>query len=226
MSDATASAPPQRAGRRRIEPRAVIAVVLFVAIIGLAIWYLARPEPLLVQGEVEATRIDIAARVASGSLVLIGRMLAHATIYVPPLALFLAILPRIYGFSTLGHVGALALFGLPFVFAVSLMGQFAGLLFKHRETAVLVFVATTLPHFFLVGVSWPREMIPQLLEQVRRVSPSESAIDGLVRINQMGASLSEVRADWVRIWLLIAAYFALALAAGWWRAERAFAHAR
>jgi len=42
--------------------------VLFVSIIGLAIWYLARPEPLLVQGEVESTRIDMAARV-SGRLV-------------------------------------------------------------------------------------------------------------------------------------------------------------
>jgi len=48
----------------RLEPRAVITGVLFVAIIGLAIWYLARPEPLLVQGEAESTRIDIAARVS------------------------------------------------------------------------------------------------------------------------------------------------------------------
>jgi HlyD family secretion protein len=30
----------------------------------LAIWYLARAEPLLVQGEAESTRIDIAARVS------------------------------------------------------------------------------------------------------------------------------------------------------------------
>ena len=30
----------------------------------MAIWYLARPEPLLVQGEAESTRIDIAARVS------------------------------------------------------------------------------------------------------------------------------------------------------------------
>ena len=33
--------------RVRLEPRAVITDVLFVAIIGLAIWFLARPEPLL-----------------------------------------------------------------------------------------------------------------------------------------------------------------------------------
>ena len=73
------------------------------------------------------------------------------------------------------------------------MGQAAGSFFKHRETAVLVFVATTLPQFFLVGVSWPREMIPPLLEQLRRIFPSESAIDGLVPIGQMGTRLGEVR---------------------------------
>ena len=52
----------------RLNPRAVVTGAIFVAIIGLAIWYLARPEPLLVQGEVESARIDIAARV-SGRLV-------------------------------------------------------------------------------------------------------------------------------------------------------------
>src|SRR5712692_4515099 len=50
--------------RPRLNPRAVITGAIFLAIIGLAIWYLARPEPLLVQGEAESTRIDIAARVS------------------------------------------------------------------------------------------------------------------------------------------------------------------
>jgi HlyD family secretion protein len=64
-----ASTTPQRS--RRLDPRAAITGVIFLAIIGLAIWYLARPEPLLVQGEAESTRIDIAARV-SGRLEKIG----------------------------------------------------------------------------------------------------------------------------------------------------------
>ncbi len=49
---------------RPTNPRAIIAGVIFVIIVGLAVWYLARPEPLLVQGEVESTRVDIAARVS------------------------------------------------------------------------------------------------------------------------------------------------------------------
>src|SRR6202030_1728582 len=41
-----------------------ITVGLVVATVAaLSIWYLVRPQPLLVQGEVDATRFDIAARV-------------------------------------------------------------------------------------------------------------------------------------------------------------------
>ena len=43
-------------------PSIIVAVVVAV-VAALSIWYLVRPEPLLVQGEVDATRLDIAARV-------------------------------------------------------------------------------------------------------------------------------------------------------------------
>jgi len=42
---------------------AIIVGVVIAVIAGLSIWYLVRPVPLLVQGEVDATRLDIAARV-------------------------------------------------------------------------------------------------------------------------------------------------------------------
>jgi HlyD family secretion protein len=45
-----------------LAPSIVVGVVA-AAVAGLSIWYLVRPEPLLVQGEVDATRFDIAARV-------------------------------------------------------------------------------------------------------------------------------------------------------------------
>jgi HlyD family secretion protein len=42
---------------------AIIVGCIVAAIAALTIWYLVRPEPLLLQGEVDATRMDIAARV-------------------------------------------------------------------------------------------------------------------------------------------------------------------
>jgi len=41
----------------------IIVGLVIAAVAGLSIWYLVRPQPLLVQGEVDATRYDIAARV-------------------------------------------------------------------------------------------------------------------------------------------------------------------
>src|SRR5882762_421491 len=46
-------------------PRAAVVVVALsiTEIVVLSLWYLVQPQPLLVQGEADATRIDIAARV-------------------------------------------------------------------------------------------------------------------------------------------------------------------
>jgi ABC-2 type transport system permease protein len=137
------------------------------------------------------SRRPVAQDLMPGASGIFGRAIAHLTMYTAALALFFVVLPRVYGFSTLGRVADLALFAIPFLLATSFMAQTAGSLFKHRETAVLIFVAITLPQFFLVGVSWPREMIPPALDTLRRIFPSESAIDGLVRIGQMGAHLGE-----------------------------------
>ncbi|MGA9014892.1 MAG: efflux RND transporter periplasmic adaptor subunit, partial [Acetobacteraceae bacterium] len=44
-------------------PAVLIVGLLFVAMIGLSIWYLSRREPLVVQGEVQSRTFDMAARV-------------------------------------------------------------------------------------------------------------------------------------------------------------------
>src|ERR1700693_3349154 len=41
----------------------IIVGIVAAAVVALSVFYLLRPEPLLVQGEVDATRLDIAARV-------------------------------------------------------------------------------------------------------------------------------------------------------------------
>jgi ABC-2 type transport system permease protein len=143
----------------------------------------------------------------------VGQALAHLCLAMPGLALYLIVLPRVYGFSTLGHLLDLFLLSVPFVLSVSFLGQFVGSWFRRRETAVLLFIATSLPLFFLVGVSWPLEAIPSQLRAASQVFPSTSAIDGLVRINQMGARLHDVSKDWLTLWALTGIYGLLAILA-------------
>jgi HlyD family secretion protein len=65
-TQAAAELPRDRSKERAPAPTRVPSIIVGVvvaAVAGLSIWYLVRPEPLLVQGEVDATRLDIAARV-------------------------------------------------------------------------------------------------------------------------------------------------------------------
>ncbi|MGO4439815.1 HlyD family secretion protein [Rhizobium sp. RAF56] len=50
-------------GPRPSRAAALIVTLTVAMIVGLSLWYLVQPQPLLVQGEANATRIDIAARV-------------------------------------------------------------------------------------------------------------------------------------------------------------------
>jgi ABC-2 type transport system permease protein len=141
----------------------------------------------------------------------LGRGIAHLTIYLPALALYLIVLPRIYGFSTLGHLPQLFALAAVFLLATSFMGQAVGAWFTRPENATILLLATSLPQFFMAGFAWPREAIPDAAIAFGRIFPADSAIDGLVRINQLGASIWEVAHDWFGLWCLALAYFALAV---------------
>src|SRR5262249_28443699 len=53
---------PKRTPSKSRIPSIIVGLIV-AAGAGLSIWYLVRPQPLLVQGEVDATRLDLAARV-------------------------------------------------------------------------------------------------------------------------------------------------------------------
>jgi len=141
----------------------------------------------------------------------LGRGIAHLTICLPALALYLVVLPHLYGFSTLGDPLQLLALGSVFLLATSFMGQAAGAWFKRPETPTLIFLATSLPQFFLAGFAWPREAIPTAALVAGHVFPLDFAVNGIVRVNQLGASLAEVAQYWHGLWFLAAAYFALAV---------------
>ena len=168
-------------------------------------------QQTLLIGAAALTGLAVAQAAGGAFSSVLGRGIAHLTLFLPILALYLIILPRVYGFSALGS--PLQLFALAsiFILATSFMGQAAGAWFKRPETPTLIFLGTSLPQFFLTGFAWPREAIPAPAQAVGNIFPSNLAIDGLVRINQLGASLWEVARDWAGLWCLALIYFALAV---------------
>src|SRR5262245_54557419 len=168
-------------------------------------------QQMLLIGASMLTVVALAQGLGGAFTSVLGRGVAHLTVLLPALAIYFIVLPRVYAFSALGQ--PLQLFALAslFVLATSFMGQAAGAWFKHPETPTLIFLGTSLPQLFVTGFSWPREAIPMPVLTAGTMSPPDLAIEGLVRIDQLGASLWEVAHDWLGLWALAAVYFVLAV---------------
>ena len=163
-------------------------------------------------GTAHEDRIRMACGLAPGRVfpTVFGKAAAYFTIYLFNAAYYFVVLPRFYHFPQRVAPLDLALLVLPFLLAVIFLGIAISGLFRHREASMLALLLTSLPSLFLVGFSWPKESIPSWLRGLSYLLPSTAGIDGFLRVNQMGASIREIRFDWLVLWGLAALYFWLA----------------
>ena len=199
-----------------ISPADVLLQPIFNPVGGYASYIVPAAFLLILQqtlliGAAMLTRTALTSTAGGAFAGVFGRGIAHLTIYLPALALYLIVLPRFYGFSGLGHLPEIFALATIFLLATSFLGQAVGAWFTKPENATLLLLATSLPQFFTAGFAWPREAIPEAATLFGRLFPADSAIDGLVRVNQLGAGIWEVAHDWLTLWCLVLAYFVLAV---------------
>ena len=109
-----------------------------------------------------------------------------------------------------GNPPGVLLGGALFVAAVVAFALFVGSFFRTRERPFQLLIVTSLPLFFLSGLSWPHAAMPQPLAWLSKLVPSTPGINAMVKLNQMGASLAEAAPELCNLALLAVLYAALA----------------
>jgi ABC-2 type transport system permease protein len=158
--------------------------------------------------------------VAGALAALAGRALTYFTLYLVHLLFYFGVVFHLFGFPQRAAASTLLAFATPFLLSAIFLALAARALFRTRETSMQVLLFTSLPALFVAGFSWPVEAMPRWVATFARALPSTPAIAGFLRLSQMGASLSQVRVEWMLLWSLCGAYFLLAWLAEW-REERA-----
>ncbi len=145
-----------------------------------------------------------------------GKLLAYLALQAVILPVYLLVLPYLYGLPRLGSAIPILIFAIPFVLAVAGLGFVVAGVFRQPLRVQLILAAAGLPLFMAAGFSWPAEAIPPFIRLVSYLVPSTSAIDGFVKLSQLGAPLSAVKPDFIMLWCLALVYngFAVLLASG------------
>lgn len=141
--------------------------------------------------------------------VLTARATAYLLVTAATSSWMLIAVPHLFRLPQLAGVATLALFLLPYLLACILLALLLSRWVPGREACMLLFVFTSVPLLFLSGISWPGASIPPFWRTVSWLFPSTFGINGYVRINTMGATLSDVSTEWFALWAQVAIYLSV-----------------
>lgn len=141
--------------------------------------------------------------------IITGRGLAYFFVYCISTAYITCAVPLIFQLTQISHAGDLVIFMIPYILDCIFFAQTLSILMRNREISILVFVITSVPLLFISGVSWPGSAVPAFLKGVSWLFPSTFGINGFVRINTMGASISQVLPELIAICIQTVVYFVL-----------------
>ena len=145
--------------------------------------------------------------------VTIGRTLCFVLLYIPITLIDLWLIPHWFNMPQLGSLRHILVFLLPFILSVTLFGMSFGNLFvRQKMSGVLCCVFFSVILFFLSGMVWPQSNMPRFWYLFSHIFPSTPGIQGFVRISTMGATLAEVRHEYMTLWVQVLVYFCTACA--------------
>jgi ABC-2 type transport system permease protein len=142
----------------------------------------------------------------------VGKLLSYLVVELISFSFYLVAIPYLYGIPRLGGPTTMMAFCIPFVLAVGALGMLIARIFRKPMVVQLVTASVGMPFLFLSGFSWPTEAIPPALHYAALVLPSTSAINGLVDVAQLGASIYDVRQYFMTIVVLAIVYGVMAVA--------------
>ncbi|MBR1804024.1 MAG: ABC transporter permease [Muribaculaceae bacterium] len=146
------------------------------------------------------------------SATLFGKMMCHQIVYVVPVVYVLHFTPMIFDFpqnANLLHSVALA---VPFIIAVSFMGQTLQAYINERESVFLMLAFTSVIFVFLMGASWPRFAMNRFWYVVGDCVPSTWMSNGYVLMQSGGATLNQISHHFFMLWVQCGVFYMLAYA--------------
>ena len=117
----------------------------------------------------------------------------------------------VYGLLyALGSGYLIAMLMIPYLLATCFFALAVSVFFTDSEAPLLMIAFFSVGLIFLSGVSYPLELMPWYWRAAHYVFPAAPGTLAFVKVNSMGASMADIRAEYVTLWVQCAVYFALA----------------
>ena len=137
----------------------------------------------------------------------IGKTTAYFTIYALLCVYMLGMIPEWFGYGRDASLTELIALITPFILSSIFLGLTLSVIFKNRESSMMLYLFTSIPLLFLSGIIWPLSNFSPVWLAVREIFPSSNAIFGYIKMNSLGATIFETRKEIMALWIQTGVYF-------------------
>lgn len=136
-----------------------------------------------------------------------GKALCYFCLYIVPTVYILHVVPYLFQFPQLGSQWEIYTFSIPFLLSSVFFSMTLSVFVRERETSFLLFVFTSIVFLFISGITWPSYAMPAIWKYVSYLIPATWGIEGFVKMNTAGSTISDVGDPYIKLWVLTAFYF-------------------
>lgn len=142
--------------------------------------------------------------------IVVGKALSYFVLYILLAIYMYTVVTDMFTLPQLGRYETFVAFICPYLLACIFLAMTLSAFIYRREDSILLIVFMSVLMLFLSGLSWPSSSMPEFWKYVSYLFPSTFGLNGYVRITAMGASLSDIRAEYMALWIQAGVYFVLA----------------
>lgn len=139
-----------------------------------------------------------------------GKALCYGMIGAVAAAYLSMAVPAMWSFPQMATGWTLLAMLIPYTVASIFFGMTVSCLVRYRENVMLLMVFVSVPLLFMTGVSWPQSSIPGAWQGVSWLFPSTFGVRAFIRVNSMGASVSQILPEIRILWIQAAVYLGMA----------------
>ena len=149
--------------------------------------------------------------------VVIGKAMCYFSWYLVVATYILGVIPKLFNLPHIGNPMDLAVMIIPFLLAAIFFSMTLSVFIQNRETGFVVFLFTSLILLFLSGTTWPMSSVHPFWRTFSMLFPSTFGITGYVKINSMGATISQIDLEYIGLWVQVGFYFITTLVVYRWQ---------
>ncbi len=123
----------------------------------------------------------------------------------------LGLLPHFFSIPNIGNGLYIVLLLIPYLMATSFLGLAASRYFTDSEAPLLMIAFFSVGLIFLSGVSYPMELMPWYWKAAHYILPAAPGTLAFVKLNSMGASMADIRPEYITLWIQVLIYFIISI---------------